>query len=125
LLLAGQVGTPPEGSFVLLGVGNLDPADGEGLRDGMQTLLSDHSIQDPRPRGTHARTEPEQRGDPLMDTAVFDKSVGGLRVDLVLPSADLLVAASGVLWPDDSDPLAADLALASRHRPVWVDIALP
>jgi Endonuclease/Exonuclease/phosphatase family len=125
LLFAGQVGTPPQGPFVLLGVGNLDPTDGEGLRDGMQGLLSDPAIQDPLPKGTHTRTEPEQAGDPLLDTALFDKGVGGLRVDLVLPSADLSVVASGVLWPPDSDPLSADLALASRHRPVWVDIVLP
>ncbi len=125
LLLAGQVGTPPQGPFVLLGIGNLDPADGEGLRDGVLGLLSDPAIQDPAPRGSHERTEPEHAGDPLQDTAFFDKGVGGLRVDLVLPSAGLALAASGVLWPPDSDPLAAVLAVASRHRPVWVDIVLP
>lgn len=125
LLLAGQVGMPPAGSFVLLGVGNLDPVDGEGLRDGMQGLLSDPAVQDTLPKGTHTRSEPEHAGDPLLDTAFFDKGVGGLRVDLVLPSADLKVATTGVLWPPDGDPLAADLALASRHRPVWVDIDLP
>ncbi len=126
LLLSRQLDfSPPDGPFVLLGDGNLDPADGEGLRDGMQGLLSDPALQDPAPRGTHGRVEPGQVGDPALDTAFFDKGVGGLRVDLVLPSADLTVKASGVLWPSDSDPLAADLALASRHRPVWVDITLP
>ncbi|NCM98313.1 MAG: endonuclease/exonuclease/phosphatase family protein, partial [Rhodobacterales bacterium] len=42
-----------------------------------------------------------------------------------LPSRDLHVEASGVLWPPDTDPLAATLAAASRHRPVWVDVTLP
>ncbi len=125
LLFTGQLGTPPRGPFVLLGVGNLDPADGEGLRDGMQALLSDPAVQDPLPRGTAARIEPDDIGDPALDTAFFDKGVGGLRVDLVLPSADLTVAASGVVWPPDGDPLAAELAVASRHRPVWVDLVLP
>ena len=46
-------------------------------------------------------------------------------MDYILPSADLTVTAAGVLWPPDSDPLAATLAQASRHRPVWVDIILP
>lgn len=125
LLFDGQVGTLPTGPFVLLGIGNLDPADGEGLRDGILGLMSDPALQDPMPKGTHARSEPGHKGDPLLDTAFFDKGVGGLRVDLVLPSSDLSVVASGVLWPPDSDALAADLALASRHRPVWVDIDLP
>ena len=42
-----------------------------------------------------------------------------------LPSADLTVAGSGVFWPPDDDPHAADLTTASRHRPLWVDITLP
>lgn len=125
LLFAGKVGTRPVGPFVLLGVGNLDPADGEGLRDGMQALLSDPAVQDTLPRGTATRTDPDDIGDPALDTAFFDKGVGGLRVDLVLPSAGLTVAASGVVWPPDGDPLAAELAVASRHRPVWVDLVLP
>lgn len=123
-LLAGELQWPaPEGAFVLLGQSNLDPADGAGLRGAMATLLDHPALQDPAPRGSANRTEPGQRGDPDLDTALYD--FGGLRVEVVLPSAGLRVAGSGVLWPPDTDPLAAVLAAASRHRPVWVTVLQP
>jgi hypothetical protein len=115
---------PPEVSFVLLGDGNLDPADGDGLREGIAALLSHPALQDPAPRGAHGRTEPAHQGDPALDTALYDK-IGGLRLDYVLPSAGLTVTAAGVLWPGPGDPLAADLKAASRHFPVWVDLEMP
>jgi len=123
-LLAGDLpDPPPEGAFVLLGQSNLDPADGEGLPDAMQALLSHPALQDPAPRGTAGRTDTGQRGDPTLDTALYD--FGGLRVEVVLPAAGLTVRAAGVLWPPPDDPLASVLAAASRHRPVWVDLAWP
>lgn len=115
---------PPAAPFVVLGDANLDPKDGDGLRDGIAALLAHPSLQDPAPRGTHGRAEPDHAGDPALDTALY-ADIGGLRVDLVLPSASLAVTGAGVLWPPDGDPLAADLAAASRHRPVWVDLTLP
>lgn len=123
--LAGAFGPPPAAPFVLLGTANLDPADGEGRRDAIDALLASPALQDPEPRGTSGRTEPGQTGDPALDTALFDPGPGGLRVEILLPSADLRVTASGVLWPPDTDPLAATLATAGRHRPVWVDLTLP
>ena len=124
LLLDGALPMPPpDAPFVLLGDANLDSVDGDGLRDGIGGLLALPMLQDPAPRGTHGRADPGQTGDAALDTALYD--FGGLRVDYVLPSADLAVAAAGVLWPPEGDPLAAVLAAASRHRPVWVDIALP
>ena len=115
----------PERPFVILGQSNLDPVDGDGLHEGMAALLGAPVVQDLRPRGTAARQDPGQAGDAALDTAFYGKGVGGLRVDVLLPSAGLQVRASGVLWPDDSDPFAATLAAASRHRPVWADIDLP
>ena len=115
---------PPEAPFVLLGDGNLDPADGDGLRAGIAGLLAHPAVQDPRPQGLHGRTEPGQAGDPALDTVLY-ADLGGLRLDYVLPSSSLAVTDSGVLWPKPGDPLLADLAAASRHFPVWVDIALP
>ncbi|OZA19022.1 MAG: endonuclease [Rhodobacterales bacterium 17-64-5] len=115
---------PPDAPFVLLGDANLDPADGDGLRDGITSLLAHPSLQDPAPQGTHGRKEPGHVGPPALDTALFPE-IGGLRLDYVLPSADVRVVAAGVMWPPADDPLAADLILASRHYPVWVDIALP
>jgi hypothetical protein len=113
----------PHTPFVLLGDANLDPIDGEGRREAISALLTDPRLQDPAPKGSHTRAEPAQSGEPALDTALFD--FGGLRVDFVLPSADLQVVDAGVLWPDSSAANAAILALASRHRPVWVDITLP
>ena len=102
----------PEGSLVILGDGNLDPVDGDGLRDGIMGLLQHPRLQDPLPG---------------QDTADFSAKTGPgkLRVDYVLPSADLTVLDAGVLWPTPGDALAEVLATASRHRPVWVDIAMP
>ena len=125
LYLDGTLPMPPPGApFVLLGDGNLDPADGDGLRDGIAGLLAHPALQDPAPRGTHGRSEPAHVGDPALDTSLYAE-IGGLRLDYMLPSARLTVTGAGVLWPPVTDPLAADLAAASRHFPVWVDLALP
>lgn len=123
-LLDGDLGPVPEEPFVILGQSNLDPADGDGRREAIGVLLSDPRLQDPEPRGSHGRTEPGHRGDPALDTALFD-GPGGLRTEVILPSADLTVSGAGVLWPPDSDPLASTLATAGRHWPVWVDLDNP
>jgi endonuclease/exonuclease/phosphatase family metal-dependent hydrolase len=107
-----------------MGDGNLDPADGDGLREGISALLDHPALQDVAPRGGHARIEPAHSGDPALDTALYD-GIGGLRLDYVLPSAGLVVRDAGVLWPGPDDALAADLRAASRHFPVWVDLELP
>lgn len=125
-LLDGSLPWPaPESPFVLLGQPNLDPADGEGRRDAIAALLGHPRLQDPEPRGQNPRQSPGQQGDPALDTADYGESIGRLRVDMILPEASLTVTAAGVLWPPDSDPFTATLQAASRHYPVWVDIALP
>lgn len=116
---------PPDGPFALMGNSNLDPADGDGRRAVMAALLAHPAVQDPGPRGTSAHKDNTHSGDSALDTALFDKGLGGLRTDLVLPSADLAVTGAGVVWPPDQDPLAATIATASNHRLVWVDVALP
>ena len=124
-LIDGQLPiAPPVAPFVLLGQPNLDPADGEGRKAAVRALLAHPALQDTAPRGTSDRVDSAQGGDAVMDTALYDV-IGGLRVEQVLPSADLVVKKSGVLWPPDEDPLASTLATASRHHPVWVEIALP
>ena len=121
--------------FVLLGDTNLDPADGDGRPGAMTALLSHPQLQDPRPssaggpqaalseRGVNDR----HRGDPALDTANWpdgEDSPGNLRVDYVLPSRHWHVVGAGVLWPEAADPLSIDVAEASRHRLVWVDVVL-
>jgi len=123
-LLDGALPMPPPAMpFVILGDANLDPVAGDGRNGAIKSLLADPRVQDPAPKGTHNRVEPDQKGDPALDTALYH--FGGLRVDFVLPSSDLRVTGAGVMWPDDAAPNAATLARASRHRPVWVDVALP
>ena len=118
---------PPE-RFVLMGDTNLDPVDGDGRREGMAALLA--RVQDPRPQSEGAAMAPReganavQKGDPALDTADWPDAdgPGNLRVDVVLPSPDLTVTGSGVLWPAPGQPLAETAATASPHRLVWVDL---
>ena len=124
-LLAGDLpDDPPRPPFVLLGQTSLDPVDGEGRSAALRSLLRHPALQDPAPKGRAGRSDHGQKGDAALDTALYD-GLGGLRVEVILPSADLAVEGAGVLWPSDQDPLAATLATASRHRPLWVDITLP
>ncbi|MEL6450256.1 MAG: endonuclease/exonuclease/phosphatase family protein [Pseudomonadota bacterium] len=111
-VLAGRIGTPPPGPFVIAGDANLDPVDGAGLKPAIQTLLTHPQLQDVSPRG-HSGT----------DTADWDDPVpGDLRADYVLPSTHWQVVGSGVLWPGPDDPLAETVRTASRHHLVWVDL---
>ena len=125
-LLDGDLPWPkPEAPFVVLGQSNLDPVDGDGLHAAMTDLLSHPALQDPRPRGDDLHHDPGHSGDPTLDTAFYDKGVGGLRVDVLLPQAGLTVMAAGVMWPTPGDAITATLAAASRHRPVWAEVTLP
>jgi hypothetical protein len=126
---SGVVAGPPGSPVVLLGNLNADPFDGAGLRQGIVGLLAHPRLQDPRPAsgGGAAAATPGQRGDPSLDTADWreDGGPGNLRVDYVLPSAELDVAGAGVFWPAPGEPLAEAAAAASDHRLVWVDRVLP
>jgi hypothetical protein len=125
-LLEGALPSPPPPApFVLIGTPNLDPMDGDGRREAIGALLASTKIQDPLPKGTGSPPQPQQNGDPALDTATFGAGAGALRVDMILPSAELVVSASGVIWPPDDDPFATTVTLASRHRLVWVDLTLP
>ncbi len=124
-LLEGSLPFPaPDAPFILLGDANLDSADGDGRHAAIIALLAHPQLQDPAPKGQNSRTEPAHKGDPALDTALYDDP-GGLRVDYILPSADLKVLDAGVLWPDTDTAKGITLAIASRHRPVWVDITIP
>ncbi len=71
----------------------------------------------------HARVR-----DPAMLTGQSTtRSATGSRIDYVLPSANLRVTGGGVFRPDSlTNPAdAVRGAIASDHRLVWVDLALP
>lgn len=134
LLDGGLPFAPPEGSFVLLGDANLDPADGDGRPDALDTILADPRLQDPLPSsagGTAAAAQGganlRHEGEPSRDTADWldDPGPGNLRVDYVLPSSNLKVSDAGVWWPAPGEPGAEVAEAASRHRLVWVDIDWP
>jgi hypothetical protein len=119
-LMAGELPfDPPKAPFVVIGQTNLDPMDGEGRAAAVTTLMS--ILQDPKPMGTSPRVDQDHKGDPRLDTALYD-GLGGVRVVQILPSPDMTVINAGVIWPPDNDPMAPTLATASHHRPVWVDV---
>ncbi|MCB1339265.1 MAG: endonuclease/exonuclease/phosphatase family protein [Maritimibacter sp.] len=118
----------PEGPVVVIGNANLDPEDGDGRREAIRALLDDPRFVDPKPAspGGAAAANPDQAGDPALDTADWtDPSPGNLRVDYVLPDARLTVTDAGVVWPAPDDPFAQVVEAASRRRLVWVDIETP
>lgn len=116
--LDGALGPPPPAPFVLAGISNLDPADGDGDHSAMRRLLDDPRLTDPQPRGPlrpQAGVNADHRGDPALDTADWDDDgPGDLRVDYILPSAQgWQVTGAGLIWPEDG----------ARHALVWVDLA--
>ena len=128
-LMDGDLGAPPSPPFAILGLANLDPADGAGRRAAMRDLLGDPRLIDPRPAsaGGRAHADADHAGDPGLDTADWDAAPdgpGNLRVDYILPSrAGLSVIEAGVVWPEGGE-IAEIAARASAHRLVWVDVEL-
>lgn len=126
LYLDGRFGPAPTRDFVLLGDFNLDPVDGAGRKAAIRRLLADPRLQDVRPaRPGPAAPDPGHRGDPRLDTAAWQQpEPGHLRVDYILPSADLAVTGAGVYWPPGDSPEGRAAAAASRHRMVWADVVI-
>ena len=108
-------GLDPAAVFVLLGDLNADPDEGRALNDPIGTWLLSH----PRvngdfvPQADSLAVAAYPRLDPD-DTARW-----GLRVDYVLPSANLRVIDGGVVRP--LDPAAVQ---ASDHFLVWIDVVV-
>jgi len=129
----GRTEGAPDGALVVLGNLNLDPLDGAGERAAMAGLLGHRRLQDPRPASAGGAAaggvgvNGGHDGDPGLDTADWrdDGGPGNLRVDYVLPSAELAVVGAGVFWPAEGEPQAEAALAASDHRLVWVDVDLP
>lgn len=128
-------GLEGDSPFVILGDLNADPFDGDGKHDAIQRLLRHPRIaQGPAPTspgGAEAAEKSGQanarhRGDPSQDTGDFnDKNPGNLRIDYVLPSNHFQIVDSGIYWPASKDSDRGNqLARASDHRLVWVDVKL-
>lgn len=120
-----------DAGFVVLGDFNADPVDGDSVPGAIQRLLQHPRINAgfvPRSAGALAKSaadgtsNAEHQGDPAADTGDFlEPDSGNLRIDYVLPSTDFEVVDGGVFWPapDSSD---AELASASDHHMVWLDL---
>lgn len=155
-------GLPPGARFVLAGDFNADLCDGDSFKapclaantpgkgpNAIGQLLLDPLVNTQltpsSAGGTAAATDPDnngpanqaQMGNPAFDTADFnDANPGNLRVDYVLPSANLKIVGAGVFWPTRQDSrfalvgtfnkpnLYASFA-SSDHRAVWVDVVVP
>ena len=122
-----------DASFVIAGDLNSDPIDGDGRAEAIRKLLEHPRLaKSPAPKslgGVEASENSKganlkHQADPATDTGDFnDRNPGNLRIDFVLPSANLKVLASGVYWPSKSQSAEANaLATASDHRLVWVDL---
>lgn len=137
---AGRRGGLEGGSlFVIVGDLNADPVDGDGLREGILSLLAHPRVQDVQPgsRGAAEATRLDggvnQRHKGPADQKTYQSSPGrepgNLRLDYVLPSTGLKVIKAGVFWPERADPLSRLTAgppyVSSDHRLVWVDMELP
>jgi len=139
-------GLAPNGSFVIMGDQNADPFDGDSFDGAIWQLLDNSRVNTgvtstiPASLGgiqqvADGGNNVNHKGNPAFDTADFGdagNNPGNLRVDYVLPSADLPINDAGVFWPLTTDPLyrlvgdrqTAENTPTSDHSLVWADIAV-
>ncbi len=131
----GKSGGFKSGQFIVMGDLNSDPVDGASLKDAIRSLLENPrvnaSVTPSSPGGAKAAAQggmnASQTGDARLDTADFyDRTVGNLRVDYLLPSKDVTICAAGVFWPGEKEPDArlvwGEPPPSSDHRLVWIDV---
>ena len=118
---------------------NADPNDGDGANGTIVDLLSHARVGQGDAPGSEGAVEQSvlqgginawHVGDPASDTADWsDNAVGNVRVDYVLPSADLEVDRSGVFWPKEDEVgfewVGRSPFPVSDHRLVWVTMWVP
>jgi len=139
-------GLAPNASFVIMGDQNADPFDGDSFNNAIWQLLDNSRVNTgvtstiPASLGgieqvADGGNNVNQKGNPAFDTADFGdagNNPGNLRVDYVLPSADLPINDAAVFWPLTTDPLyrlvgdrqTPDNTPTSDHSLVWADIAV-
>lgn len=124
--------------FVVMGDMNADTFDGDATNDPIglfesnpkinQSVLTGNRIPSSEGGAEASIIQGEINdthiGDPAYDTADFgDTDPGNLRVDYVLPSANLKIVDSGVFWPTAEDA-RNELNTASDHKLVWVELEI-
>ncbi|OBU27112.1 endonuclease [Photobacterium kishitanii] len=129
-------GLSNEQPFIVLGDLNADVIDGDGLKAPIKHLLSHTRINQ---QVSHGPLTPKSMGGSEYRPWQRRKGrsnewthLGGMRLDYVLPSANLITLETGVFWPEKDHPLrhlmlddkGREKPIAgSDHRLVWVDIA--
>lgn len=133
LYLGGLAG---DERFVIVGDLNADPFDGAGAHDSIRALLAHPLVQDAKPASQGAAIAAKAQGGPNqkhqgaaeLDTVDWDeaRTPGNMRVDYVLPSANMGVTGAGVFWPAPDQSgyalVGPDGSTGSHHRLVWVDL---
>lgn len=129
----------PVPQFIILGDLNGDPHDGDGPH-GISALLNAPQVSKYSPPASLGAAEQAKlqgganarhRGDAANDTCdpADDPGPGNLRLDYVLPSANLNVVDAGVFWPPGDDPLFKLVGVhpfpSSDHRLTWVTVSFP
>ncbi|MDO6541074.1 endonuclease/exonuclease/phosphatase family protein [Photobacterium sanguinicancri] len=140
----GKTGGLTVGSkFVIAGDMNADAMKGDGDRRMIADLLKSHYVNTDATIGSYAPSskggqecfdlghcKAENSNTPYPEAIT---SVSGLRLDYVIPSANLAVNNSGVFFPSSSEDgyhlvydkdLGASKGVTSDHRMVWVDLDL-
>jgi endonuclease/exonuclease/phosphatase family metal-dependent hydrolase len=113
---AGRTGgLPDDRLFVLLGDLNADPKEGNSLDEAVNRLL-----EHPRVNNLFVPEAGPSAAAELPHLDRTDTAGWGLRVDYVLPSANLEILDGGV-WRHHGESGFT----VSDHFPVWLDIAVP
>ncbi|HEX8877854.1 MAG TPA: endonuclease/exonuclease/phosphatase family protein [Phycisphaerales bacterium] len=107
-------GLSSDASFVILGDLNADPKKGDTYKNPIAKLLANRRVLKFDP----PKADLDIPGLEPTDTALFK-----MRVDHVIPSRDLKVAASGVWRALPASNIAGKFP--SDHFPVWMDLVVP
>ena len=122
-------------SFVIMGDQNADPVDGHSRPEAIRQLVASPRVNStftpaseagPEAARLEAEYNRDQRGDPAYDTSAFGEN-GNMRVDYVLPSADVELRGGAVFWLPTASPLfklVTDGQFPSDHRLVYLDVTL-
>lgn len=108
-------------SFVIMGDLNASDTEGDAVKAGITSLLTDPSIQDPQPQSDGGANH-----SPTNNNAKHHTAFWRMRADYVLPSVKgLTIKDKGVFWPLTSEStfrLIKDRSASSDHRLVWVEL---
>lgn len=147
----GRGGLPAGRNFIIAGDQNADPFDGDSFNNAARQLTENPRINNkviPSSQGGVEGAEDGgandlHKGNPRFDTADFNDRLpngpGNLRVDYLLPSANLNIRNAEVFWPTSNDPLfrlvgsrgdvftpfSPALVPTSDHSAIFIDVDVP